>query len=52
MKIFEKLFSKLNYNTKNSEPNCPYCNIILDSFPERKKKCPKCGNMIFIKKMP
>jgi len=28
---------------------CPYCNNKLDKIPKRKKKCPHCGNYIYIR---
>jgi hypothetical protein len=28
---------------------CPYCNQILEKRPQRKKKCPHCGNYIFVR---
>jgi SPP1 gp7 family putative phage head morphogenesis protein len=27
---------------------CPYCGVKLEKIPTRKKKCPKCGNNIFV----
>ncbi len=27
---------------------CPHCNAILDPMPQRKTKCPSCGNDIFV----
>jgi hypothetical protein len=33
-----------------SSIKCPYCKAPLDKKPKRKKKCPDCGNYIFVKK--
>ncbi len=30
-------------------PICPHCNIILEKPPKRKKKCPNCGNYIYVR---
>lgn len=32
--------------------NCPYCNKILKKMPKAKKKCPECGQTIYIKSLP
>lgn len=29
---------------------CPYCNNPLEKKPTRKKKCPSCGEYIYVKK--
>ena len=29
---------------------CPYCGVVLDPPPQRKKKCKGCGNVIYVKK--
>ena len=31
---------------------CPYCNAELIKKPGRKKKCPQCGNFIFVRTSP
>ena len=31
---------------------CPSCNFEFDEKPERKKKCPHCGNNIFVRTRP
>ncbi len=36
----------------NVNPVCPSCNFELDEKPERKKKCPHCGNNIFVRTRP
>lgn len=55
MNIFKSLFGK---NTRPAEVKqdpiqekayCPYCKAELKSFPTQKKKCPQCGNMIYVK---
>ncbi len=32
--------------------NCPYCDAILDKFPQRKSTCKKCGGIIYIRTRP
>jgi competence CoiA-like predicted nuclease len=32
-----------------SKTNCPYCQVLLDPIPKRKKACPKCGQVIMIR---
>lgn len=34
------------------QPVCPYCEGLLEKIPQRKKKCPKCGNYICIRTSP
>lgn len=29
---------------------CPYCRRKLDKIPQRKSKCPECGEMIYVRK--
>lgn len=31
---------------------CPYCGVVLDKRPKRKKECPHCGNYIFLRRKP
>ena len=31
---------------------CPYCTYVLNEVPKRSKKCPSCGEMIFVKSTP
>lgn len=31
---------------------CPYCSVTLDPAPRRKKKCPSCGNDIYVRRDP
>jgi len=33
-------------------PICPYCNSKLEKMPARKKKCPICGEFIFVRTRP
>ena len=35
-----------------SEPFCPYCQNVLETKPQRKKKCPHCDNFIFVRSLP
>lgn len=34
------------------EAACPYCNVTLAKTPQRKTKCPVCGNLIHVKASP
>lgn len=36
----------------NVDSACPYCSTILDRRPKRKKKCPHCGNFIYVRTRP
>jgi predicted RNA-binding Zn-ribbon protein involved in translation (DUF1610 family) len=36
----------------NTKSICPYCNQVLVKRPKRKKKCPHCGNYIFVRTRP
>jgi len=52
--MFKKLFGGKDskYNFTIQEPTtdtCPYCGAKLDKIPTRKKKCPECGNYIFVR---
>src|SRR2546428_838802 len=31
---------------------CPYCSKTLDKMPGRKKKCPHCGNFMYVRTHP
>jgi hypothetical protein len=31
---------------------CPYCSSALEKKPGRKKKCPDCGNFIYVRTRP
>lgn len=33
----------------NFDSVCPYCASILDKPPKKKKKCPQCGNFIYVR---
>jgi hypothetical protein len=35
-----------------TEPQCPYCRIILEKMPARKTKCPACGKYFFVRTRP
>jgi len=39
-------------NIGNTEPICPYCDAALDKMPGRKKKCPSCGEFIYVRTRP
>ncbi len=36
----------------NPDAICPYCEFKLDKMPGRKKKCPACGNFIYVRTRP
>lgn len=36
----------------HDSPICPYCNSKLEKMPARKKKCPSCGEFIFVRTRP
>jgi len=36
----------------NTEPVCPYCEADLEKMPGRKKKCPNCGEFIYVRTRP
>jgi ssDNA-binding Zn-finger/Zn-ribbon topoisomerase 1 len=36
----------------NLEAICPYCGEPLKKKPGRKKKCPHCGNYVYVRKRP
>ncbi len=36
----------------NVEPICPHCDQRLEKKPGRKKKCPHCGDFIFVRTRP
>ncbi len=36
----------------NVEAVCPSCNVALEQKPKRKKKCPGCGNFIYVRTRP
>lgn len=37
---------------KPAKPVCPYCKGKLENVPKRKKKCPFCGERIYIRRRP
>jgi len=52
--LFKKLFGAKDnkYKFTVQEPTtktCPYCGANLEKIPTRKKKCPECGNYIFVR---
>lgn len=36
----------------NVESVCPYCDAGLEKRPKRKKKCPYCGNFVYVRTRP
>jgi len=34
-----------------SECRCPYCNAPLKGTPVRKKKCPQCGQTVYVREV-
>jgi len=36
----------------NTDAMCPHCQSALDKMPGRKKKCPHCGDFIFVRARP
>ena len=36
----------------NADAICPYCNHALEKKPSRKKKCPHCGQFIYVRTRP
>jgi predicted RNA-binding Zn-ribbon protein involved in translation (DUF1610 family) len=45
--------SKLKFTpVGNLEAMCPYCNQSLEKKPVRKKKCPHCGQFIYVRTRP
>ena len=61
MSIFNCLFRVQGKNilkspivcpVKNDRPLCPSCGYDLEVIPKRKKKCPSCGQPIYIKGTP
>ncbi|MFA5056122.1 MAG: hypothetical protein WC562_08130 [Dehalococcoidia bacterium] len=37
---------------EQSSAFCPYCNFTLKKPPQRKAKCPSCGNFMYIRTLP
>ena len=35
-----------------SDPVCPYCSGLIEQMPAKKKKCPHCGNFIYVRTRP
>ncbi len=57
MSFFKKLFSSKSEEKQEVEKvpersptACPYCLVELEQQPSRQKKCPDCGNLIFVRK--
>lgn len=54
-RILGKLSRTSDTSTVSSfleSPACPYCGIVQDPPPKRKKKCRDCGLAIYVKKRP
>lgn len=49
MSFFRKLFNRPPEQPVTETGNCPYCNTVLDPKPKRKKKCPACGNSVYVR---
>jgi hypothetical protein len=47
--FLKNLFFK---DTPEEKVTCPYCNVALDKMPGRKKKCPSCSNVIYVRTSP
>lgn len=54
MSIFKRIVSSKTQDSAQKvdvkSSNCPYCNHELSEKPSRKKKCPNCGNYIYVRK--
>jgi DNA-directed RNA polymerase subunit RPC12/RpoP len=50
--IFKRKEKDLPKKIGNTEPICPYCSKPLERMPAKKKKCPGCGNFIFVRTRP
>ncbi len=49
--LSEKKDKQFVFTTQSpTTKNCPYCGVKLAKIPKRKKKCPNCGNYIFVSK--
>lgn len=42
----------LSKDIGQSEAKCPYCEYMLTKFPQKKTKCPKCSNDIYVRTRP
>lgn len=52
MGFLKNLFDKTPKQPSEKVENkavCPYCNFEFEERPSRKKKCPNCGNFIFVR---
>ena len=43
------IFSNLLHKPDNK---CPYCDFVFDPIPHRKKKCPSCGQFVYVRRRP
>ena len=60
MSFLKKLFSNENPSGSNKKQQklatvlnkayCPYCQYEFPETPTRKKKCPNCGNYVYVRK--
>ena len=39
-------------NAPDVQSKCPYCASMLEKRPLRKKKCPNCGNFVYVRSTP
>ncbi len=37
---------------RKPDDKCPYCGFVFDPIPQRKKKCPSCGEFVYAKRRP
>lgn len=40
---------KTDNTESKSKTTCPYCKEVLEQVPQRKKKCPFCNNLIYVR---
>jgi uncharacterized Zn finger protein (UPF0148 family) len=55
MGLLSKLFGGTDSKFErigNLDNTCPYCGSSLAERPKRKKKCPHCGNYIYVRTRP
>jgi len=35
-----------------ADNKCPYCGFVFNPIPQRKKKCPSCGQFVYVRRRP